>query len=264
MFALERIKIIKKFLIENNQVEVSTLSEALGVSEVTIRRDLEKLEEEGFLTRTHGGAVINPQYEKKPSPMPQIARPQGIDAKIGEIAQIEVQMINDNDIIMFTNGEINRAASKLLKGKRNLTVLTNDIILASELCSNPEVKVLLLGGDVDGASKAVFGRLAESNLSNFFVNKVFIEVDGINRNIGFTVNSTEKASLIHQIISNSNTAVFVFTSDIINKTAFYAVGAISLADKIITNNDISDEYKHYIFENEVQLFTSIDMYEGFA
>ena len=64
MFALERIKIIKRYLIENNQAEVSNLSESLGVSEVTIRRDLEKLENEGFLTRTHGGAIINSSYER--------------------------------------------------------------------------------------------------------------------------------------------------------------------------------------------------------
>ena len=59
MFAIERIKIIKNYLIENKQLEVNILSKMLNVSEVTIRRDLEKLEKEGFITRTHGGAVLN-------------------------------------------------------------------------------------------------------------------------------------------------------------------------------------------------------------
>lgn len=257
MFALERIKIIKRFLVENSQVEVSKLSETLGVSEVTIRRDLEKLEKEGFLTRTHGGAIRNLEAavlcrEEEPEE----------NEKCREISEIASNMVHDNDVIMFTNGPINRAIASRLGDRQNLTVLTNDVELALELSEFSNMKVSLLGGDLDSSSKAVYGKLAESNLSKFFVNKVFIEVDGVNRSMGYSVSSTEKASLIQQAISNSNSAIFVFTTDVVDKTAFFHVGEISIADRIVTNNNISDEYKHFIFENEVQLFTSINMYEG--
>jgi DeoR/GlpR family transcriptional regulator of sugar metabolism len=102
MFAIERIRIIKNYLIENKQVEVNQLSQMLGVSEVTIRRDLEKLESDEFLTRTHGGAVLGSAKELTSD---------NIDASLlkdyNEISKIAIRMINDGDVIMLTNGEIN-------------------------------------------------------------------------------------------------------------------------------------------------------------
>ena len=118
MFAIERMRIIKNYIQNNHQAEVSTLSNMLGVSEVTIRRDLEKLEEEGFLTRTHGGAVLN-KNEEAPVAFEDGYNP----VDYNEIADIAVHMIKDGDIIMLTNGLINLHIAKKLAVKNNITVL---------------------------------------------------------------------------------------------------------------------------------------------
>jgi DeoR/GlpR family transcriptional regulator of sugar metabolism len=258
MFAIERIRIIKNYILNNQQAEVSTLSTMLNVSEVTIRRDLEKLEEEGFLTRTHGGAVLNKNEDIS------IIGDEGYNPEdYNEIADIAVHMIKDGDIIMLTNGIINLHIAKKLGNKNNITILTNDITIATELSSNKSIKVILLGGDIDFRYNAVFGSLTMNNLKKFFVSKLFIEIDGITSDLDLTVSSIDMASLIQEATNNANQKIILLTADAFEKNSFYRVGkAHQIADRLITNSRIKDNYKNIIFNNNIQLFSSIDAFEG--
>jgi DeoR family transcriptional regulator, fructose operon transcriptional repressor len=258
MFAIERIRIIKNYILNNHQAEVSTLSTMLNVSEVTIRRDLEKLEEEGFLTRTHGGAVLNTDDDDS------ILSDDGYNpADYNEISDIAVQMIKDGDIIMLTNGLINLHIAKKLGNKINITVLTNDITIAMELSNFKTINVILLGGDVDSRYNAVFGTLTMNNLKKFFVSKLFIDIDGISSDLDLTVSSIDMASLIQEAAHNAEQKILLLTADAFEKNSFYRVGkAQNIADRMITNSRIKDTYKNLIFNNNIQLFTSIDVFEG--
>lgn len=258
MFAIERIRIIKNYITNNQQAEVSTLSTMLNVSEVTIRRDLEKLESEGFLTRTHGGAVLNSREEETLS-----AGEDYNPTDYQEIAEIAVQLIKDGDIIMLTNGVINLYIAKKLGTKNNITILTNDITIAMELSSNKSVKVVLLGGDIDYRYNAVFGTLTNNNLKKFFVSKLFIEIDGITNDLDLTVSSIDMASLIQEAAVNASQKILLLTADAFEKNSFYRVGKASqIADRLITNSRIKDAYKNTLFNSSIQLFTSIDAFEG--
>ncbi len=258
MFAIERIRIIKNYITNNQQAEVSALSSMLNVSEVTIRRDLEKLESEGFLTRTHGGAVLNDKEDEALLPF------EGHNlTDYQEIADIAVQLIKDGDIIMLTNGIINLYIAKKLGIKNNITILTNDITIATELSSNKSVKVVLLGGDIDFRYNAVFGTLTNNNLKQFFVSKLFIEIDGISGELDLTVSSIDMASLIQEAAVNASQKILLLTADAFEKNSFYRVGkANQIADRLITNSRIKDVYKNILFNSNIQLFTSIDAFEG--
>ena len=258
MFAIERLKIIKNYLIKENKVEVATLSKVLSVSEVTIRRDLEKLEKEGFLSRIHGGAVLNQEVLTNPI----ITINDHNLEECEEIANIAIHMIQDHDVIMLTNGPINNQIAKKLSTKNNITVLTNDILIALELSSYVSIKVVLLGGDLDYNSKAVFGTLTSLNIEKFFVNKTFLEVDGIDIDTQITVSSIEKASLIQESIQMAKEKIVVCLGNAFDKTAFYKVNNINVADKIITNSTIADNYKRYIYNQDIPLFTSMNTFEG--
>lgn len=258
MFAIERIRIIKNYIMNNQQAEVSTLSSMLNVSEVTIRRDLEKLEEEGFLTRTHGGAVLNMEETE-----PVLAGDGHNPTDYQEIADIAVQMIKDGDIIMLTNGIINLHIAKKLGNKNNITILTNDITIATELSSNKSIKVVLLGGDIDFRYNAVFGTLTTNNLRKFYVSKLFIEIDGISNDLDLTVSSIDMASLIQEAANNASQKILVLTADAFEKNSFYRVGKVQqIADQMITNPRIKDSYKNTLFNSRIQLFTSINAFEG--
>jgi Transcriptional regulators of sugar metabolism len=258
MFAIERIRIIKNYISNNEQAEVSTLSTMLNVSEVTIRRDLEKLEEEGFLTRTHGGAVLNKMEEE-----PLYATDGYSPADYNEIADIAVQMIKDGDIIMLTNGIINLHIAKKLGNKNNITILTNDITIATEVSAFKSNKVVLLGGDIDSRYNAVFGTLTINNLKKFFVSKLFIEIDGITSELDLTVSSIDMASFIQEAVNSASQKILLLTADAFEKNSFYRVGkAHKIADQLITNSRIKDDYKNILFNSNIQLFTSIDAFEG--
>ena len=261
MFAIERIKIIKNYLIENKQLEVNILSKMLNVSEVTIRRDLEKLENEGFITRTHGGAVLNTGdtiYNEN------ILTDNTLEESTdySDIADIAIEMINDDDVIMLSNGLINLSIAKKLTNKKNLTVVTNDILIAAELTDHQTIKVILLGGVIDSSTKSVFGTLTIDNLNLFFVNKLFIEVNGISSNLDVTVSSMNMASLIQASIKNSNERIVLCSSEAFKKNSFYKVGKLAeITEKIITSPNINDNFKTEIFNNNIQLFTSVNAFE---
>ncbi|WP_160689757.1 DeoR/GlpR family DNA-binding transcription regulator [Clostridium sp. C2-6-12] len=261
MFAIERIKIIKNYLIENKQLEVNILSKMLNVSEVTIRRDLEKLEKEGFITRTHGGAVLNTgESIYNENLLADNTDDESVD--YSDIADIAIEMINDDDVIMLSNGEINLSIAKKLTNKKNLTVVTNDILIAAELTNHQTIKVILLGGVIDSSTKSVFGTLTIDNLNLFFVNKLFIEVNGISNNLDVTVSSMNMASLIQASIKNSNERIVLCSSEAFKKNSFYKVGKLTeITEKIITNSNINDNFKTEIFNNNIQLFTSVNAFE---
>jgi len=257
MFALERIRIIKKYLMENRKAEVAVLSELLDVTEVTIRRDLEKLESEGFLKRIHGGAMLIEQEELSFLPDPD---PQG-DAR-NEIGVLASRLVEDNDVIMITQGPTSLQLARNLGERKNLTILTNDLLIALELSAFSSIKVILLGGDLEHQSRGVYGNYTINSIRNFFVNKTFFEVEGVNKNSGFTVSSIEKANLIQEALNIASETVCLCSSDCFGKTAFYPVGDLTLAGKIVTNSDIPDSFKNLIFDQDIQLFTSLQMYEG--
>lgn len=255
MFASERVKIIKGILMEKKHVTVNKLSEMLGVSEVTIRRDFEKLEGEGFLIRTHGGAYINDETQYEDEEEMEDDDPYYEDRV--EISKIAAQMIEDEDSIILTSGKTNLCIAKRLANKRNLTVLTNDINIASELSANANIKVTMPGGELNPTSMTLSGKLTEENIKKFFVAKAFIEVEGASIEHGFTVRSVDKASIIREILNICKEKIFVCHYRIFDNIAFYQVGSLKLADKVITNIKVKDKYKDYFFNENLKLFTSI-------
>ncbi|PHV72003.1 DeoR family transcriptional regulator [Sporanaerobium hydrogeniformans] len=260
MFAIERVKIIKNYLTQNKKVEVSKLSDMLNVSEVTIRKDLEKLESEGFLKRFHGGAVLTP-------PLSTLASTSTIEnfheeERIREIAAVAIEMIADNDFILLTNGPISLEIAQNLKSKSNLTVLTNDLLISLALSQYPYIKTILLGGDIDSHSKCSYGRLTLSQLSQFYVNKFFIEIEGFSETVGFSVSNVDKATLIQEALSNVTSKIVLFTDEAFNKNAFFKVGALTIADTIITNSTVDPSFKKLAYHHNIQLFTSINLMEG--
>lgn len=261
MFALERIRLIKKLLIDKKHIDVSTLSSLLNVSEVTVRKDLEKLENEGFLTRTHGGAIINEELTTETSSYNNNIEDPLVKCR-QEISDIAIQLIEDNDVIILSSGLTNLEIAKKLSSKRNVTVLTNDLNIASELSTNIGNKTILPGGDLDPVTLNLFGKLTEENIRKFYVNKAFIEVDGVSLDRGYTLQNNDKTSVIKEMVNISHTKIIVCTYKAFDYIAFSQLAPLSMANKIITNPSIPDDYKDYFFKSNIQLFTAFNTYEG--
>lgn len=261
MFAPERIRIIKGILLDKKHINVSELSTMFKVSEVTIRRDLEKLEEEDFLVRTHGGAIINEDVSINDNASFDSSDDPYIQQRI-EISEIASLMIEDNEVIILSPGLTNLFIAKKILAKKNLTVLTNDLNIASELAANASIKVIIPGGDLNVQSMMLLGKLTEENIKKFFVSKAFIEVDGVSLNRGYTVQNIDQASVIKEMLNITNEKIIVCPYRCFDNIAFSQIGPLSIANKIITNPSIPDTYKKYYFESNIQLFTAFNCYEG--
>ena len=260
VYAIDRLKIIKRVLKEDGQAQVQTLSNLLGVSEVTVRRDLERLEAQGWLTRTHGGAVMNNTEEN--SPLSEVFNQSGDSESYDEIADVALRMISDGDVIMLTSGEANSTIASRLGEKNGLTVLTNDIACAAYISRQESNRVVILGGIMDSSQMSMFGSMTIANMKNFYVNRLFVEVDGISSDLFLTVNSQEKADLILEAAKTSGEIIVVSPSDRYSNNAFFRLGSINFAQKIISNSSLDETYKSRIFTLDIPLYTSIAAFEG--
>jgi len=257
MFAIERIRIIKNHLLKEQKVSVAKLSELLNVTEVTIRRDLEKLEKEGFLKRTHGGAVLLDYVEESGTSEAEDSR----DLLLyQEIADTALHLVNDGEAIMLTNGVVNSYIARALTSRSNLTIVTNDLQIAAAFSHSPANTLILLGGDLE--ENAVFGQLTIDNLKNFSFDHIFIEIDGLSETVGITVSSTKKATLISQAVKLADSVTVVCLSKFFGSKSLFRVGSLNIAHRILTDSYLEDKYKNYIYNHNIPLFTSIDVYEN--
>lgn len=260
MYAIERTRIIKNYLEEHGQVQVQTLSDLLSVSEVTVRRDLERLEIEGWLTRTHGGAIL--RQEERTDPLLGILQKQEDEAPLLSIANVALRMISDGDVVMLSNGSVNLRLAQLLEERKQLTVLTNDVAIALRISVQENNRVVLLGGEMDKNENAVFGSMALANLKKYFVHRLFIEIDGVNDKLQLTVSSQDKADLILGAIEVANETIALCTADKFSRNAFFRLGDIHLVHKLVSNTELAEEYKSRIFGANIPLFTSVAAFEG--
>lgn len=262
MFPAERLNRIREILTEKKQIDISQLSSLLNVTEVTIRRDLEKLESEGFLNRTHGGAVlVETASTSFPSQIFELDKETEESLKmLGELSGF---LINDNDVIFLGPGMSNRFFYNALKNKHNITIVTNDILVAINIAVNaPETKIICPSGELNNGTLQLYGRIGEDVLSTLNYNVAFIDVDGITMERGYTVSSIDKVYLIQDILKSTDKAIAVCSHKKFNQSSFVPLGPLNMFSTIISNEQTPKEYKEYFFHNDIQLFCTFDAYRG--
>ncbi|MGI6668185.1 MAG: DeoR/GlpR family DNA-binding transcription regulator [Acetivibrionales bacterium] len=254
MFAIERLNKIKEILFREKRVDVFELSEMFSVTEVTIRRDLDKLEQEGFLIKTYGGAVLNEKYLDSPSIASFMERASEEKQMIGKIASA---MVEDGDAIFLSPGSTCLEIARNIKQKR-VTVVTNDLVTGLELRNSPGVKVIVTGGDLIQSTSTLVGGFTLQALHGIYISKAFIGVKGINFNSGYTVDSYEEVMVVEEVRKKSNDLIIIADYTKFNYTAFARLGDLQMAKKVITNKQVPAEYKKYYFENDIKLYTTFE------
>ncbi|MDD3840827.1 MAG: DeoR/GlpR family DNA-binding transcription regulator [Clostridia bacterium] len=255
MFAAERIEKIKELLYLYKHVDVTSLSSILSVSEATVRRDLEKLEKEGFLKRTHGGALLKEDVNADPHIISNSVPNYEEKKLIGYIAS---QLVEDNEVIAIGSGTTCLELAKNLKTKKHLSIVTNNVLIAAELSQNKNVKVILTGGHAiaDETSITLIGEFAYNMISNIYVNKVFLGVDGADINNGYTCSDNEIALVWRKFHKISGEIIIAADYTKFGKRDFIKLGPLDIADKVVTNEKVAEEYKQYFFEKGIPIYTS--------
>lgn len=253
MFALERQKIILEKLNLDGAVWVSKLSDELGVTEETIRRDLEKLENKEVLVRTHGGAVpINESsYELSLEKRKQTNLP----AK-EKLAKVASEYIMPGDTIFLDSSTTTFYIAKEIKKLKNVTVITNSLRIINELSGAENIKTISVGGVISN-NQSLVGYLAENAIkSNFYAMKFFFSSKGISPEAGIMESNDSECAIKKQMLENSTEKYYLCDSSKIGRVGFYKLTPIENIDYFITESKLDDEYINVFNEFNVKFISA--------
>jgi DeoR/GlpR family transcriptional regulator of sugar metabolism len=250
MLANQRRDKIIELLREDGSAKVLNLARIFKVTEVTIRQDLEKLDKDGLITREHGGAYL--KNVKNQVQTFSLAHQENMDKK-GMIADKALEFIESGDTIILDSGSTTTELAKKIRGKKNLTVITNALNIALLLGAEPGIEVIVTGGEFKPPTLSLTGQKTADFFKGLHVQKLFLATAGISLKAGLTYPSISDIVVKKAMIEAAETTYLIADSSKIGKAAFASLGALSLIDYIITDAGIEKKYKQLFRDNEIEL-----------
>ena len=246
MLAIERRNEILEKLQKDKKVVVGELSKKYHVSEETIRRDLEKLENDGYAIKSYGGAVLNENSNLEVAF--DIRKNYNVDEK-QKISELLIGLVKDGESIILDASSTAVIAAKRLKEKERLTVITNSIEITAELFEKNDWNVMSTGGTVRQKSFALVGTQTDRMLECYHVDKAIVSCKGINENGEFSDSDELHAGNKRTMLKRATEKILAIDHTKFGKTAFSKIGMLSDVTMIVT--DVKPEEKWIeIFSNE--------------
>lgn len=232
---------ILDLLMKYEKMDVAHLAEELGVSQVTVRKDLDEMEAMGLLTREHGYAMLK--------------KVDGMEGRIAyhyeekcRIARRAAGFVDDGGLqtngsyVMIENGSTCALlAGELIKKCQNLTVVTNSMYVAEYIREKSSFQVILLGGIVNAQNVAMVGPMVKACVENFCVDYLFIGVDGFSMKYGFTKEDQMCAQAIRDMAARANKIVILSYSGKFAKAGFVPIGLAPKDCIVITDTGVQPE-----------------------
>ncbi len=240
LLAEERRRKILEMLDQNERVTVQDLVKRFDVSAVTIRSDLDTLNDAGALVRSHGGAL-------KP-----IGGPADVSINVKEILHHDekvrigaaaAQIIQNDETIILDSGTTTLEIAKQIAARKfkSLTVITNGLNIGTELAKLPSVRVIIIGGMVRHVSYSVVGPHAEQMLQGLNADRLFLGVDGLDVNIGLTTPDVLEAQLNAQLIKVAREVNVVADSSKFKRRSLSLIARLDSVHRIITDGRLDPE-----------------------
>ena len=239
---------ILEIVTREKKVEVKRLAEELGVSNVTMRKDLDDLQAKGVLKREHGYAVMESEddinsrlawhYEEK-----------------RKIAKKAVSLISEGETVMIESGSCcTLLAEEIAETFSDITIVTNSAFIADYIRKKSSVNVILLGGVYQNDSQVCVGPLTASAAKNFFVDKFFIGTDGYDERIGFTNKDHLRAQAVKDMAEQAERVIILTES---SKFEGHGVVPLNINDKIktvITDTGITEAVRKTFESRGIEVF----------
>lgn len=246
----ERHNLILETLIKHESITVANLSLLLDVSAVTIRKDLNELEQSRRLYRSHGRAILIDPYTTNRSVIEKenIARHE--KALIGQYANT---LITKDDSIIIASGTTVLALARCIKPIHRLTVISASLKVSELLGTNEAIELIQLGGTLRESSLSVVGKFAEAPLSDFSCSKLFIGVDGIDLDFGITTTDIRESDLNRAMMATAQKTIVLADSTKFRRRGFSKIADLEDVDMIVTDSNIPDKMAHAIEDRGVEL-----------
>ena len=238
---------ILELLTKDNKIEVSHLAEELGVSQVTMRKDLDTLESKGVNKREHGFALlcstddingrIAYHYEEK-----------------RKIAQKAAGLVSNGDTIMIENGSCCALlADTLTTTKKDLTIITNSAFIAEYIRGKSNFQINLLGGIYQQDSQVMVGPMILQCVENFFVDRFFIGTDGYSTKMGFTNQDQMRAQAVRDMARQAEEVIVLTESEKFSKRGIVPLNLKDQIKAVITDSEIDSFYEAELISKRIQV-----------
>ncbi len=253
MLVGERQRMIVDLVNERKSVRVSELSKIFSVTEETIRRDLEKLEKEKKLTRSHGGAISiqTPNSVE----IPYTVREATNVLEKRHIALEAVKHVKTGNKIILDASTTAWYMAKTLPDIP-LTVLTNSIKVAMELSQKSKITVISTGGILLSKSLSYAGPLAESSLDDYYVDKAFISCKGLHLDRGISESDEQQSRIKQKMMKIADTVFLLMDYSKFGVQSFSRMGGLDQIDKIITDARVDRQFVRQLEEKGLDITIS--------
>ncbi|MGH3262899.1 MAG: DeoR/GlpR family DNA-binding transcription regulator [Trebonia sp.] len=232
MLPSQRRQAVLRRLTAHGEVGFNELAEEFGVSEMTIRRDLETLEADGLARRVRGGAisVVSRSYEP-----PLAVRATTASAAKAAIGTAAASLVNEGDTVIIDVGTTTLELARALHGRRGLTVVTASLPIAVELGGDPDIRVIVTGGQVRSGELSLTGGITEDVFGALNCDLAFIGVAGIRATPGLTEYNPDDARVKRAAIAAARRSVVLADSSKLGRVAFATVAPLSAVDAVVTD-----------------------------
>lgn len=236
----------------NGVVTVSALSKLFGVSGMTIRRDLNKLEKAGLVRRVHGGAV---SYEGVVYEKPFLTREKEYGNEKREIGRLAADMINSGETIILDAGTTTQQIARNLANKEELTVVTHSIPVAVALSNYLRVQTIMLGGMLKRKELCMVGPLVIEELSRMSVDKLFLSAAGFTVEKGATDPDIRETEVKRAMIKAAKEVILVADSSKYGYVAFAQIAPLSVIHKVVTDDGLPPKAVRALEAEGVEVIT---------
>ncbi len=239
MLPAQRLQYILQDLTEYGSGTIAELSEKYGVSEMTIRRDLKQLEDQGYIRRTFGGAVttngLEPRYSAKQSVQAEAKQ---------QIARYAAEhFVTDNDVIILEGGTTVTMMAAYLSAYHNLTIVTNGLFTLYELRTLlPKHTVISTGGMLRDVSFTLVGPTTEAFFGQFHANRVFLSATGWDARAGFSDPNMLETSVKRAMLRSAETSVMLLDSSKLGTKSLSTFVDADTPVTVVTDSHARDEH----------------------
>ena len=250
MLAIERRNAILSKLYLDGKVIVSALSQEFDVTEETIRRDLDKLDKEGLVKKSYGGAVLVQNFS---TDLPHSVRKKAnVEAK-QKIAEKISTLFQDGDCIMLDASSTALLLLNYIRNLKNITLITNSVEALIELSDKDDWNVFSTGGKLKKGSLSLVGPSAEKTIRSFHVDYAVCSSKGLDITRGITDSNEKDSQMKQPILESAETKIFCVDSSKFDKISLIKVGNVNEVDIIATDTEPSANWQEYLKRKNVEL-----------
>ncbi|WP_202303583.1 DNA-binding transcriptional regulator YciT [Dryocola clanedunensis] len=236
-----RQQIILQMVIDQGRMSVADLAKTTGVSEVTIRQDLNLLEKRSYLRRAHGYAVPLESDDVETRMMNNFTLKQNL-------AEFAASLVSDGETVFIENGSSNALLARTLAERKRVTLITVSSYIA-HLLKDTNCEVILLGGIYQKKSESMVGPLTRQFIQQVHFSKAFIGIDGFLPETGFTGRDMMRADVVNAVLEKGSEAIVLTDSSKFGATHPYTLGPMDRFSRVITDDGLSDTASQQLQNN---------------